>query len=216
MVLHVSMLSDPRMHALGKDTDTLIGTVHYARTGDYVSANPCLPYLIADPFFRPQDPEAPRKGSLDRAIHAIAIVGKSPHELDDIYFVAPLSNHWPDGTYKVPASEYVIGGTGKIHTGIPYKIRREKIRIAHDGGQKVLKPGALDKLRATMLENEANAPLPSVRHQEQQQPPQESPVVAQSQCVCGGSTQRGRRSGGRSSYGRNTMKYRIGAHFGNL
>jgi hypothetical protein len=141
-------------------------------------------------------------------------VGKSPHELDEIYLVAPLSNHWPDRTHKVPASEYVIGGTGDIHTGAPYKIRREKIRIAHDGGQKVLKPGALDKLRATMLENEASAPLPSARHQEQ--PAQESPVVAQSQCACSGGSQRGRRSGGRSSYGRNAMKYRIGAHFGNF
>ena len=213
MVLLVSMVSDPRVHALGKGSDTLIGTVHYARTGDYVGVDLCLTYFIANPFHRPQDPEAPRKGSLDRAIHAIAIVGKSPHELDEVYLVAPLSNHWPDRTHKVPASEYVIGGTGEIHTGAPYKIRREKIRIAHDGGQKVLKPGALEKLRATMLENEASAPLPSARHQEQ--PARESPVVAQSQCACGGS-QRGRRFGGRSSYGRNTMKYRIGAHFGNF
>ena len=138
-------------------------------------------------------------------------MGKLPHELDEIYFVAPLSNHWPDRTHKVPANEYIIGGTGEIHTGVPYKIRREKIRIAHDGGQKVLKPGALDKLWATILENEAIAPLPSARHQEQ--PAQENP--SQSQCVYGGS-QRGRRSGGRSSYGRNTMKYRIGTHFGNF
>ncbi|KAF8699465.1 hypothetical protein AX14_000926 [Amanita brunnescens Koide BX004] len=192
MALLVTMLSELRLHDFGKDTDTLIGTVHYARTGDY-------------------DPEAPRKGSLDRAIHAIAIVGKSSHESDEIYFVAPLSNHWPDKAHKVPAGEYVMGGTGEIHTGVPYRIRKEKIRIAHDGGQKVLKPGALEKLRTIMLENEASAPMPGV----QQQPAQERPIDAQSQCICGGS-QRGRRFGGRGSRGRNTMKYRIGAHFGNF
>lgn len=104
-----------------------------------------------------------------------------------------------------------MGGTGEIHTGVPYRIRKEKIRIAHDGGQKVLKPGALEKLRTIMLENEASAPMPGV----QQQPAQERPIDAQSQCICGGS-QRGRRFGGRGSRGRNTMKYRIGAHFGNF
>ena len=39
IILLVSMLSDARKHALCKNTDTLIGTVHYARTGDYVSAD---------------------------------------------------------------------------------------------------------------------------------------------------------------------------------
>jgi len=107
--------------------------------------------LIANFSLRQQDPEAPRKGSLDRAIHAIAIVGKST-ESGEIYLVAPLSNHWPDRTHKVPAHEYVIGGTGEIHAGVPYRIRKDKIRIARDGGQKMLKPGALEKLLAGMQE----------------------------------------------------------------
>lgn len=42
MALLVTMLSELRLHDFGKDTDTLIGTVHYARTGDYVSTDLCL------------------------------------------------------------------------------------------------------------------------------------------------------------------------------
>jgi hypothetical protein len=167
-------------------------------------------YLIVNFSLCQQDPEAPRKGSLDRAIHAIAIVGKST-ESDEIYLVAPLSNHWPDRTNKVPACEYVIGGTGEIHAGAPYKIRKDKIRIAHDGGQKTLKPGALEKLLSRMQENECSgAPLLQREQQQQQQPAQERHDGTQSQ-HCGGS-QRGRRFGSRNYRGRNTTHYRIAAH----
>jgi hypothetical protein len=128
-----------------------------------------------------------RKGSLKRAIHAIIIVGKS-NESGEIYLVAPFSSHWPDRTHKVPASEYVIGGTGEIHAGVPYRIRKDRIRITHDGGRKMLKPGALEKLLARIKENEFSSPP-------MQRPAQER------------RNQPGRRFGARTNYrGRNTAQ----------
>lgn len=102
----------------------------------------------------------------------------------------------------------MIGGTGEIHAGVPYKIRKDKIRIAHDGGQKVLKPGALEKLLTRMQENEASGAPLLQRQQQEQQPAQERRDGTQSQRDCGGSTQRGRRN----YRGRNTTHYRIAAH----
>jgi len=159
------------------DNDTLIGTIQYARTGDY---DPLEGYLK-------------RKGSLKRAVHAIIIVGKST-ESGEIYLVAPFSSHWPDKTHKVPASEYVVGGTGEIHAGVPYRIRKDKIRITRDGGRKMLKPGALEKLLARIKENElGGSPL--------QRPAQERRD--------GSGSQPGRRFGSRTNYrGRNTAHYR--------
>ena len=140
-----------------------------------------------------------RKGSLKRAIHAIIIVGKS-NESGEIYLVAPFSSHWPDRTHKVPASEYVIGGTGEIHAGVPYRIRKDRIRITHDGGRKMLKPGALEKLLARMQENEASgAPL----SQRQWQPAQERRDGTLSQRDPG----RGHRFGGRNYRGPNMTHY---------
>jgi len=173
-------LSNCHINGSDYDNDTLVGTIHYARTGDY-------------------DPEVPRgqKDSLHRAIHVIVIVGKLT-ESGEIYLVAPISNRWPDRTHKVPASEYVIGGMGEIHAGVPYRIRKDKIRITHDGGRKMLKLGALEKLLARIQENESSSrPL--------QRPVQERRD--------GGSCQRRRRFGGHTNYrGRNTAHYRITVH----
>ncbi|KAK2463798.1 hypothetical protein APHAL10511_004196 [Amanita phalloides] len=135
MSVFVTVCSDTRMRELDQVRDALIGTIQYARTRDY-------------------DPDAPRRGSLNRAIHAIAIVGKAS---DGIYLVAPLSNNWPDTTHKASAGEFVDGTTGEIHVGAPYKIHKHKIRLAHDGGHKSLKPGALERLRAKM-QNAASFP----------------------------------------------------------
>ena len=154
-----------------------------------------LIYLIANFSLRQQDPEAPRaqRASLNRAIHAIIIVGKST-ESSEIYLVAPCSNHWPDRTHKVPASEYVIGGTGEIHAGVPYRIRKDKIRITHDGGRRMLKLGALEKLLARIQENESSSPPVQRPAQERRD---------------GGSFQRRRRFGGRTNHReRNTAYYR--------
>ncbi|KAF8329210.1 hypothetical protein F5887DRAFT_119565 [Amanita rubescens] len=171
-------LSNCHLNRSDYDNDTLIGTVHYARTGDY-------------------DPGVPRsrKGYLNlRAIHAIIIVGKST-ESGEIFLVAPFSSHWPDRTHKVPASEYVIGGTGEIHAGVPYRIHKDKIRTPHDGGRKMLKPGALERLLARIQENKFSSP------------PLQRPAQERRD---GGSSQPGRRFGCPTNYrGRNTAHCRI-------
>jgi len=171
------------------NNDSLIGTIHYSRTGDY----------DPDMFWRGR--------SLKRAVHAIIIVGKST-ESDEIYLVAPFSNHWPDRTHKVPVSEYVIGGTGELHAGVPYRILKDNIRIAYDGGRKVLKPGALEKLLAKIEENKSSDALLLERRW---WPAQERIDGAQSQRDShGGGSQRGHRFGGRANRHRqNSPHYRI-------
>ncbi|KAK2464150.1 hypothetical protein APHAL10511_003843 [Amanita phalloides] len=165
MTVLVTSCSNAYVRELGHVPDALIGTVHYARTGDYVGYTSMIRFVYLT--FSPQDPAAPRRGSLNRAIHAIAIVGKAS-EPGDIYLVAPLSNNWPDTTHKVPASEFVVGGTGEIHVGVPYKIHKSKIRPAHDGGQKSLKPGALERLQVKMQENGASSPPQDNRQKEEE------------------------------------------------
>ena len=97
----------------------------------------------------------------------------------------------------MPASEYVIGGTGEIHAGVPYRISKDKIRITHDGGRRMLKLGALEKLLARIQENESSCPPLRRPAQERRD---------------GGNFQRRRRFGGRTNHchrERNTAHYRM-------